>query len=197
MKKNLKYQAMYLFVLTAVFGGLSLLQPISAQQPNSDLLNKLKNDPGVSIAVNNSLDAPVTITEAFSKEISRADFRKLTGSDAKSEISISFPEAKILNTSGKVITSLILVMEMKDSSGRFYWTRSSKLQVEPNDSLTVTPSQWVGSVSTRTRDGKVEKVSRDLTTPEMWVPGLGSAAVLAILEIGFSDGTDWKVKDKH
>jgi hypothetical protein len=197
MKNNLKYQAICLFVLIIVFGGLFLQQSISAQQSNNDLLKKLKSDPGMPLAINNSLEAPVVIIEAFSKEISSADFRVLTGSSAKSEVSISFPEVKMLNTSGKVITSFSLVMQMKDSSGSFYWTRLSGLEIEPNDSFSVTSSQWVGSMSVRTRDGKVEKVARDLTASEMWVPGYSSAASVFIVDMKFSDGTEWKVKGKN
>jgi hypothetical protein len=194
-----KYQALHLLIVMVIFGGLFLHQAISAQQPSSPLLKRLKDDPGLPLMTNNSLEAPVTITEAVSKEISSADFRNLTGVDANSALIFSFPEVKILNTSSKVVTGFSLVLQIKDP-GKFYFVRPSQLDLNPNDSHEIKPNQWVFSpkVNVRTEGGIAKKnVPRDLDSPELWVAGRPSDASLFIVEVKFSDGTEWKVKGKN
>ncbi len=194
-----KYQVAYLLATIVIFGGLFSYQIISAQQPSGDLLGKVKNDPGLPLTIDMSPGTPVMITESLSREISDVDFRKLTGLDADSASHFSFPEVKVLNTSGKVITGFSLVLQK--NSGRFYFVKHSKLKLEPNDSFAVKPNHWVSSpkVNIRTEGDKVGKISRvlDFDSPEMWIPGRVSDASLIIVGVKFSDGTEWKVKGKN
>ncbi|MGH9850202.1 MAG: hypothetical protein ACREBD_10120 [Blastocatellia bacterium] len=198
-----KHQIVHLLIIVAIFGGLFSYQIISAQQPSSALLKKIKDDPGLPLITSTSLDAPAMITEALSREISSVDLRNLTGIDAGAASYFSFPEVKVLNTSGKVITIFSVILQIKNT-GRFYGFQPSRLKLEPNESYVIKPNYWVSSqkvrVTTRTRSegGQVEKVNRDLDfdSPEMWIPGRVSDVSLTIGGVTFSDGTDWKVKGK-
>lgn len=139
------------------------------------------------------------ITESLSREISSLDFRNLTGLDAASTTHFSFPEVKVLNTSGKVITSFSVILQLRNP-GRFYFVKPSELKLEPNDSFIIKSNYWVSSrkVNIRTQGDKAEKVDRvlDFDSPEMWIPGRISDASLIIGGVRFSDGTEWKVKGK-
>jgi len=196
---KVKYQIIHLLVIIAIFGGFFSYQISSAQQPGGALLGKLKNDLGFPLIVNTSPETPAMITESLSREISDVDFRDLTGIDAGSAFHFSFPEVKVLNTSGKVITSFSVILQLKNP-GRFYFVKPSELKLEPNDSFVVKPNYWVSSrrVNIRTEGDKVEKVNRvlDFDSPEMWIPGRISDASLIIGGVKFSDGTEWKVKGK-
>lgn len=192
-----KYQVIYVLATIVIFEGLFSYQIISAQQTSSNLLVKVKNDPGLPLTIDISPETPVMITEAVSREISGVDFRTLTGVDAGAASLFSFPEVKVLNTSGKVVTSFSLILQMKNT-GRFYFVKHSKLKLEPNDSFVIKSDHWVPSpkVTIRTEGGKVEKVNRvlDFDSPEMWIPGRISDVSLVIGGVGFSDGTEWTVK---
>lgn len=198
-----KHRIAHLLIIVTIFGGLFSYQIISAQQPSGALLKKIKDDPGLPLAISASPDAPAMITEAISKEISSVDLRNLTGIDAGSASYFSFPEVKVLNTSGKVITVFSVILQIKNT-GRFYGLQPSRLKLEPNESYVIKPNNWVSSqkikVTTRTSSegGKVERVNRDLDfdSPEMWIPGGVSDVFLTIGGVTFSDGTDWKVKSK-
>ncbi|MGH9846689.1 MAG: hypothetical protein ACREEM_48945, partial [Blastocatellia bacterium] len=119
-----------------------------------------------------------------------------------SALHFSFPEVKLLNTSGKAITGFSLVLQIKNT-GKFYFIKKhSTLKLEPNDSFAIKPNHWVSrltKVNIRTEEGKVEKVSRvlDFDSPEIWIPGRISDASLIIVDVKFSDGTEWIVKGKN
>ena len=193
-----KYQVIFLLATIVIFGGLFSYQMISAQQPSGILLEKVKNDPGIPLTIDISPETPVMITEAVSREVSGEDFRSLTGIDAGAVSYFSFPEVKVLNTSGKVITGLSLILQIKNS-GRFYGVAHSKLKLEPNDSFVIKPDNWISAypkVNIRREGDKVEKVNRvlDFDSPEMWIPGRVSGVSLWIGGVTFSDRTEWKVK---
>src|SRR5947209_6646899 len=106
------------------------------QTGKGTLLEQVESSSDIPFNVVENDDSPFKIIEAKVKEISGPEFTKLTGKTTSLSIVSSVPEVKLVNTSGKTITSFfIVVRNAKTRSVRGFI--QSKVSVAPGQSYTV------------------------------------------------------------
>lgn len=167
-------------------------------KPPSDLLARIDKSPGLPLRVLENDDSPLRIVDAKVKEISGAEFTILTGTTTNLPTVPSLPEATLLNSSGKTITTFVVAVRDPISRSTRGFIQN-QVKIRPGDTYLISPDHFVDAekLTVANETGQVsQSVSRVAKeSPKYWLQ-LGSRTDLFITigRVNFEDGSNWKIK---
>lgn len=160
--------------------GLILTVKIASQRTmdeKSTLMTKVEKSADLPLRIIENQDAPLRVIEARSKEISAADFTRLTGAETKLPSVSSAPQVTVQNTSDKTILSFMLVV--RDPDARIMRSRGVRqLSIPPGGKFTV-------------------PANHKMDSEKYWIPfSARSNFYVTIGAVTFDDGTRWLIKEE-
>jgi hypothetical protein len=171
----------------------------SISRPADDQAQQIENAPDQLLRVLENSDTPLHILDAKVKEISGADFAKLTGKKTNLSMVSSVPEVRLINGSGKTITGFVLVIRDPE-------TKTSRGLVQSKTSITsgetyVAPRQafirpeWISTVD---KNGQIKPRfgSPEINSEKFWLSFAGrSNLFVTVAQVNFQDGSTWTLKE--
>lgn len=165
-----------------------------------ELLKQVENSAEIPFNVIEDEDSPFKITEAKVKEISGSEFTKLTGKTTDLATVMSFPEVKLINTSGKTITSFWLAVrntETKSVRGFIQY----KISVSPGQNYTVSRDNFASPRQVTVSDSegvRKEWSHQKWDSEKLWLDFAKNPNVfVAIGHVTFDDGSEWLVSGEE
>lgn len=203
-RKTIIFMGCFVLVIFAVALTLSVktnsqqLQVLN--QTDKDLLLKqVESSPEQPVNVIESNNTPLKISNATAKEISGSDFTKLTGKVTDLVTVASFPEATLVNHSGKTITGF--VFGIRDPKTKTLQTvNQQKIAIAPGATYNVKREHFLKPEKTTTATS--EGVSQKLILPKAdsekyWVDfAQRSDFYVTIGIVFFEDGSRWALKSE-
>ena len=186
-------------LLMSVAAAQSHQQSVNArEQLRTEALERVGQSTSVQIEFTNFEVVPMSIISASVKEIGNTDFLALTGVSSDSPAYTTYPEVTLLNTTGKRITGLALMMGNRRTR-KVHGVNFMKVVIEPRASFAVQPADWVraeGNVRIAA-DGKVTKrIKPGLDSDKMWWPGEAREMVLRVGMVVFEDRSKWTISSE-
>jgi hypothetical protein len=171
----------------------------SLNQPDKPtLLSQVESAAEVPFNVVENDDSPFKITEAKVKEISGPEFTKLTGKTTDLVTVSSVPEVKLINTSGKTITSFFMVIRNAKARSVCGFIQS-KVSIAPGQSYTVERERFANPEKVTMADNNGVRqiwVQPKFDSERYWLDFEKSPDVfVTVAQVSFDDGTEWRVKE--
>ena len=182
------------------FAVFTLLRGKAAQgQANqAALLNRIDALPDQFLPILAAPDEPLRVIEARVKEIPAADFATLTGQTARSAFVSTVPEARLLNISGKKITTFIVAI-WNEQTRTSRMLKRYNLAIKPGETFLLTRNQFVPPKSV-TQVDTTGRTTQRLVTPgfestDKWV-NLGGRDELSFRVglVRFDDNSEWRAQ---
>lgn len=168
------------------------------QKEKDKLLERVKSSAEIPFNVIENDDSPFRIIEAKSKEISGAEFTRLTRKTTDYATVMSVPEVKLLNTSGKTITSFYLIVRNAETQSVRGFIKS-KVSVAPGETYTVTRDYFARpqKVTVSDSEGARQKwVQPEWDSEKVWLEFKKSPDVFVTVgQVTFADGSQWIVSE--
>ncbi len=152
-----------------------------------------------SLEILGNEDSPLRIVEARVKELSGAEFTRLTRRTTDLEAVSSVPEVELRNTSGKTITGFILALrEPLTRTTLTHYER--KVSVAPGETYIVRREHFVSPDQRMVTgdDGKTSQVAiqPNLDSEKCWILFARRPDVFITVGIvKFHDGSMWRIKE--
>lgn len=203
-KKNLNSN---MFRITATIGILIILLLVGVaftqtlrNRNQTDLSNKqdplveqIQKSPNFSIRIEQDEDAPLKILESNVKEISAADYEKLTSEKSTSPTIISAPTTKMVNVSDKVITRVMInIYDAATDRGKGLFIR--ELSIKPGETYTIVPENFVRQETVTKVDENSNlsaTVNAAMKNKKFWLPFADKSQLQVRVSVTFDDGTKW------
>ncbi len=182
------------------FAAFTLLRGKAAQEQAGQAarLNRIEALPDQFLPISAAPDEPLRVIEARVKEIPAADFATLTGQTARSAFVSTVPEARLLNISGKKITTFIVAI-WNEQTRTSRMLKRYNLSINPGETFLLTRAQFVPPKSVTQVDAAGRATQRVVTpgyeSTDKWV-NLGGRNELSFRVglVRFDDGTEWRVQ---
>jgi hypothetical protein len=169
------------------------------QKVKQELLEKVAKSPEQPLRVVENDDSPLRIVQAVVKEAEGSDFTALTGKTTSLAAVPSVPEAKLMNTSGKTITSFaIAVRDPHTRSIRGFVQRA--VSIAPGETYTVERQHFLNPEKI-TSPGGARGFSQKLVQPKAdsenyWISFARRADLfITIGRVQFEDASSWTIKE--
>lgn len=163
------------------------------------LVEQVKNSANQPIGILQDDDTPLKITEATVKEVSAADFQKLTSEKSDLQSVMSVPTATMVNVSDKTITKVMFnIYDSATDRGQGIYMRG--LSIKPGDTFRISPDNFLKQDMTTTVNEKNEiltSVNPSLKNKNAWLPFADKAQVQVRVAVDFEDGTKWFNKSQR
>lgn len=190
-----------MFRITATISILSILsmvgivvaQNLRTKGPVDPLVEQVKKSPDRSLGIYQDDDTPLKILEANVKEVSAADYEKLTGEKSEFQTVISVPTARMVNVSDRTVTAVMVnIFDPVSERGKGIYMR--ELSIRPGHTFIVTPENFVKQeVKTSVDENSrlVSTVNEPMKSKKAWLPFADRSQVHVRIAVDFEDGTKW------
>lgn len=169
------------------------MQSASGTAGKDALVERIEKGPDFLLEVQQDEDTPLRILEAKVKEISPADYEKLTTNKSDNPSIISAPEVRMLNVSGKTITRVMLMIR-DVSADRSTGLMRHNLSISPGATFNIFPADFVKPdyLTTVEENGKTSSsVKAPMKHKNFWLPFADKSQVQVRVGVEFQDGTRW------
>ncbi|MEK6303697.1 MAG: hypothetical protein AABO41_23580 [Acidobacteriota bacterium] len=168
---------------------------LSAAEPDTEMVKKIKQHPDLPIDFETQEAAPLSIEQAGVKEITKAEFRRLTGIVADSTKYAAFPKVTLVNQTDKRMTGFALFLK-NNTTGRTHFMKRTGTSIEPHSGYSVVPADWVApeklvQAASSAGEAKIIKKKASFDSGKMWLPASASDLALKVVEVYFEDGSSW------
>lgn len=181
-------------VLSGVSVARSLRVRSQAHQTKRDaLVQQVEQAADFPLRIQQDTDTPLSILEAKVKEISAADYEKLTSNKANSPLIVSAPEVRMLNVSNKTISGVMLIVD-DVSAQRSTGIYMHHLAIEPGTTFTILPANFVKPEYLTSADasGSAKAVLQSpMKSQKFWLPFADKSQIQVRVSVEFQDGTKW------
>ncbi len=165
----------------------------------NSLVSKVENYPASQLRILENSNTPLRLLEAKSKEISAAEFTRLTGAATTLSSISSFPEATVQNTSDKTINMFMLIV--RDPAARSMRSQVFKgLSIRPGESFSVTSERFITPEKVTYTDNKGVAVTAEkspLESVNNWIQfAERSNFFVTVGMVVFEDGTRWTLTEE-
>lgn len=172
---------------------------LTTGKEKNSLVSKVENYPASQLRVLENSDTPLRLLEAKSKEVSAAEFTRLTSAATNLSNISSFPEARVQNTSDKTINMFMLIV--RDPFARSMRSQVFKgLSIRPGESFSVTSERFITPEKVTYTDNKGVAVTAEksrLESVNNWVQfAERSNFFVTVGMVVFEDGTSWTVAEE-
>jgi hypothetical protein len=137
--------------------------------------------------------APIAIKFASAREIPQATYLQFTGGPTAYPSMSTYPDVELINTSGKTITSFVLIMKSRADK---HLALTKSLSIAPSGAYTFESKRWLleDKVTVQKDDGTFKVVMRKPgpDSAKFWLPGAASDLHLSVARVFFDDGSQWK-----
>lgn len=169
------------------------MQSASATSKKDALVEQIEKSPDYSLRIQQDEDTPLRILEAKVKEISAADYEKLTANKSDHPAIISAPEVRMLNVSGKTINRVMLMVR-DVSADRSTGLMRHNLSISSGAAFTIFPADFVKPdyLTTVEESGKTSSsVKAPMKHKNFWLPFADKSQLQVRVGVEFQDGTRW------
>jgi low affinity Fe/Cu permease len=195
------------FRITATIGILSILLLVGVafaqtlrnrnqtdlSSKHDPLIEQIQKSTNYSIRIEQDEDAPMKILESSVKEISAADYEKLTSEKSASQTIISAPTTKMVNVSDKVISHVMInIYDAATDRGKGLYIR--ELSIKPGDTYTIVPENFVRQeIVTKVDENSnlASTVNAAMRNKKFWLPFTDKSQLQVRIGVTFADGTKW------
>ena len=174
---------------------------VTADQLKNQLSQKVKQSPDMAINFNNFEGVPLSIEKAVTKEISVAEYQKLTGGDVSGASRFAaFPSVTLLNTTNQRVTRLIVTVGNRQTK-KWFVVSFRQANIAPQQTFSMTAADWshdkVSEVEVDSKTTTVPPKVTDFDAARLWWPGGARASdlVFRLALVEFEDGKKWEVDD--
>jgi hypothetical protein len=165
---------------------------------NDVLVEQIKKSSDFLLAIQQDDDAPLKILEAKVKEISPADYEKLTSEKSDFQTVISAPEVKMVNVSDKTIKRVNLnIHDHVAKHGKGLMMR--ELTIRPGESFSIVPGNFVKgqTITSVDENGKLATSTAEIVKEKKyWLPFPSKATLVVRVSVEFEDGSSWYNKNE-
>jgi hypothetical protein len=175
------------------------MQSASTNARKDALVVQVEKSPDFSLRIQQDEDTPLKILEAKVKEISAADYEKLTSNKSDHPSIISAPEVRMLNVSGKTINRVMLLVS-DVSADRSTGLMRHNLSISPGAAFTIFPADFVKPeyLTTVEENGKASSsVKAPMKDKKFWLPFADKSQLQVRVGVEFQDGTKWFNRDQR
>lgn len=168
------------------------------QKDKELLLKKIADSTEQSLKVIENSDSPLRISKATVKEVSNSEFTQLTGKTTNILTVASFPEATLVNTSGKTITGFIFVI--RDPKTKTLQTINQQKISIPSGATYLVKREHFFVPEKQTTEDK-EGVHKNSTFPnadseKYWIDFAERTDIFVTVGVVFfEDGSRWMLKE--
>jgi len=165
----------------------------------NERIAQIEASPDQALRVAGNSDCALSIRGARVKEVSGAEFTRLTGRTTDLGTIFTVPEVDLVNTSDKTITEFVLVIrEPKSRSTRGLVQRD--VSIAPGASYLLRREHFVGpeKITVASEDGNARStfVQRRLDSEKYWLAlGERSDVFITIGRVDFADGSSWLLSE--
>jgi hypothetical protein len=162
------------------------------------LVERIEKSPTIPLRIQQDDGTPLRILEANVREISPADYEKLTSEKSDLPSIISAPEVKMVNVSSKTINRIMLRID-DVSAQKSTGVMMHDLSVGPGATFTIVPANFVKpeNVTTVDESGTVASSLKDpMTSKKFWLPFADKSQLQVRVGVEFQDGTTWFNRDQ-
>lgn len=202
--RRIAFACVIVALLGAITFGLSLRTTDQQLKPTTsntvdNLSQQVERSPDQPLRVVENDDAPLRVLEAKVKEISGPEFTKLTGKKTEFMTVCSVPEVRLLNSSGKTITSFVLAIR-DPSSKTMRGIVRSKVSIGSGSTYLISRqlfvrSEWTSGVDDR-GDIKTQRVQPEISSERYWISFAERPQLfVTVARVEFQDGSSWTVKE--
>lgn len=184
-------------IIGTAIGKSTIGQSTSLTEQKEDIMSRVEKMGERTIYADNSEQGPLFIESAQSLEIEGRDFEMLTSSKATASNYVRFPQARLINSSGRLITQVTLCMVRPEISERTC-LRFYDLKLAPGEALDVKPVDWAlpasrVQVKLDEQSKQFSKVNdrNGIRSDAMWLPGRILDFTLELQSAKFEDNTKW------
>lgn len=171
---------------------------VPGQKDKDALLQQIENSMEQPLRFVGNEECPLKIVQATVKEISGAEFTRLTRKTTDLVTVSSVPEVQIMNTSTKRITGFVLAVRHPESN----WNRGTvqpKVSIAPGEVYTVRRSDFVSPAKLTVADDRGQThqkiVQGAMDEEKYWVQFAQRAEIFVLVNlVVFEDGSEWSVK---
>lgn len=203
--KRRVYTAIAIFfalALVSVAVGRTLrarMQSPSATAKKDALVERIEKSADYTLRIQQDDDTPLKIMEAKVKEISAADYEKLTSNKSDHPSITSAPEVRMMNVSGKTINRVMLLIN-DPSIAKSTGVMRHNLSIAPGETFIIVPADFV-KPETLTAVDENGKASSAVKVPmkdkKFWLPFSDKSQLQVRLGVEFQDGTRWFNRDQR
>lgn len=187
--------------------GLSITLKTHSQQPKvisrvskDDFRRSVEASPDLPLRVAGNEKCPFRIIQANVKEISGADFSKLTSRVTDRTVVASVPEVRLINTSGQTITGFVLVIRDPQSRASRGFVQQ-KVSIRPGENYLVKRDHFV-TPEKQTVAQADEPIRRVLSQPTLesekyWLDLVATPSEMFVTvgQVTFSNGETWMIQE--
>ena len=169
------------------------MQSANVTSRKDALVEQIEKSPDVPLAIQQDEDTPLRILEAKAKEVSAADYEKLTSSKSDHPLIVSAPEVRMLNVSNKIINRVMLLVSdpsVEKSTGLM----RHNLSLSPGVAYTILPADFVKPdyLNAVEENGKATSSVKDpMKSKSFWLPFADKSKLRVRVAVEFQDGTKW------
>ncbi|MGI8849433.1 MAG: hypothetical protein ACR2HT_04635 [Pyrinomonadaceae bacterium] len=173
---------------------------VFTQKEKDKLIKQIESSAEVPFNVVGNDDSPFRIVEAKTKEISGVEFTRLTQKTTDFSTVMSVPEVKLMNTSGKTITSFyLLVHNAETHSARGFI--NSAVSIAPGETYIITRDYFAKPKKSTVSDSNGAEQNREQTewdSEEFWLKFNKSPDVFVTVgQVTFQDGSQWVAGERE
>ncbi|MEA2207218.1 MAG: hypothetical protein QOE77_3994 [Blastocatellia bacterium] len=174
------------------------MQSASAIAKKDALVERIEASPDFSLRIQQDEDAPLRILEVKVKEISAADYEKLTSIKSDHASIISAPEVRMVNMSDKTICRVMLFVN-DATANRSAGIMRHELSISPGAAFTIVPGDFVKPEYRSAADGNgatSSSVRAPMKDKNFWLPFADKSQLKVRVAVEFQDGTKWFNRDQ-
>ncbi len=195
MKGTINAWAAVLLLILVGFGILSIRGlGVSRAYSASQSAQQSEALPDVLLRVEGN--TPLAVQEARAKEITAADFARLTGGQSSSSRLVSWPQVTLVNNSGRTITEFAVALR-RNGEDKIRGVLLSDKSLKPGQTFTVNRDRFIfpEKITKQGPDGKYrpEFAKHALTSEKMWMPCAATDVSVVVRYIKYEDGEVWTV----
>lgn len=204
LRRTIAVITLLVLTLAGVVSGRSGLAETGRNKGLSDKIANVLRSPQVSNEINSRADAPISIIDSSSLEISRKVYQQLTGSKTLSPRAVSYPKVTLLNTSDAAVTQVLLILSNKTTGIRTR-LKISNINIGPQDTYVVDSEKWMipalmGAQKTDNQ-GQQRVISRKevlrYDSDRVWMIGKATDLSIAVAMVEQANGARWDILSRN
>jgi hypothetical protein len=164
----------------------------------AQMVAEVQSMPGKQVDMVNAEGDPLPIRAALAREIPRTTYAGITGEATRYSLMSTYPDVELTNTSGKTVTSFMIVLHSQVEGGNHY-VLTKNLSIASGGVFTFTSKGWLlpEKLTVQKDDGTFKSVMRKPgpDKAKFWVPGGASDLHVMVFSVVFEDGSQWRVPE--
>lgn len=175
------------------------MQSSSTRAKKDALVEQVENSPDSSLTIEQDQDAPLKILAANVKEISQADYERLTLTKSDLLTVVSAPEVRLLNVSNKTVSRVMLIIN-DVSAQKSTGISMRNLSIAPGTAFTIGRENFVKPETLTTVDERGQANStpaHPMKSKNFWLPFPDKSKLHVRVGVEFDDGSKWYNKNQR